>query len=30
MRGLPVLLVTHDPQDAAEAGGAVIELGRDG
>ncbi len=30
MRGLPVLLVTHDPQDAAEAGGAVFELGRDG
>lgn len=30
MRGLPVLLVTHDPQDAAEAGGALFELGRDG
>ncbi len=28
MRGLPVLLVTHDPGDAAEAGGEVIELGR--
>lgn len=27
-RGLPVLLVTHDPADAAAAGGAVIELGR--
>jgi putative thiamine transport system ATP-binding protein len=26
-RGLPVLLVTHDPQDAAEAGGQCIELG---
>jgi putative thiamine transport system ATP-binding protein len=24
--GLPVLLVTHDPADAAAAGGAVIEL----
>ncbi len=26
-RGLPVLLVTHDPQDAAHAGGKVVELG---
>jgi putative thiamine transport system ATP-binding protein len=26
-RGLPVLLVTHDPEDAGAAGGAVIELG---
>jgi len=26
-RGLPVLLVSHDPADAAAAGGAVIELG---
>jgi putative thiamine transport system ATP-binding protein len=25
--GLPVLLVTHDAQDAAAAGGAVVELG---
>ncbi|TCO72348.1 ATP-binding cassette domain-containing protein [Rhodovulum euryhalinum] len=25
--GLPVLLVTHDPADAAAAGGAVVELG---
>jgi putative thiamine transport system ATP-binding protein len=29
-RGLPVLLVTHDPQDAIEAGGQCIELGNDG
>ncbi|MEQ9350667.1 MAG: ATP-binding cassette domain-containing protein [Alphaproteobacteria bacterium] len=27
-RGLPVLLVTHDPDDAAAAGGPVIQLGR--
>jgi len=26
-RGLPTLLVTHDPADAADAGGPVIELG---
>jgi putative thiamine transport system ATP-binding protein len=26
-RGLPTLLVTHDPTDAADAGGRVIELG---
>ncbi len=26
-RGLPVLLVTHDPADAAAAGGRVVELG---
>jgi putative thiamine transport system ATP-binding protein len=26
-RGLPVLLVTHDPADAAAAGGRVLELG---
>jgi putative thiamine transport system ATP-binding protein len=26
-RGLPALLVTHDPADAAAAGGAVVELG---
>ena len=26
-RGLPTLLVTHDPADAADAGGRVIELG---
>jgi putative thiamine transport system ATP-binding protein len=26
-RGLPTLLVTHDPADAAAAGGPVIELG---
>lgn len=25
-RGLPVLLVTHDPQDAAAAGGPVLQL----
>jgi putative thiamine transport system ATP-binding protein len=25
--GLPVLLVTHDPADAAAAGGRVVELG---
>jgi putative thiamine transport system ATP-binding protein len=24
--GLPVLLVTHDPADAAAAGGRIIEL----
>ena len=29
-RGLPVLLVTHDPQDAVEAGGQCIELGANG
>ncbi|MDQ0325051.1 putative thiamine transport system ATP-binding protein [Rhodopseudomonas julia] len=29
-RNLPVLLVTHDPQDAAAAGGPVIELGGTG
>jgi putative thiamine transport system ATP-binding protein len=28
MRGLPILLVTHDPDDAAAAGGAVLELGQ--
>ena len=27
-RGLPVLLVTHDPADARAAGGAVVDLGR--
>lgn len=27
-RGLPVLLVTHDPADAAQAGGAIVELGK--
>lgn len=26
-RGLPVLLVTHDPDDARAAGGAVVEIG---
>jgi putative thiamine transport system ATP-binding protein len=26
-RGLPVLLVTHDPADAEAAGGRVVELG---
>jgi putative thiamine transport system ATP-binding protein len=26
-RGLPMLLVTHDPEDAQAAGGAVIEIG---
>ena len=26
-RGLPVLLVTHDPADAAAAGGQIVELG---
>jgi putative thiamine transport system ATP-binding protein len=26
-RGLPVLLVTHDPADAAAAGGRIIDLG---
>jgi putative thiamine transport system ATP-binding protein len=26
-RGLPTLLVTHDAEDAAAAGGRVIELG---
>ena len=26
-RGLPTLLVTHDPADGAEADGPVIELG---
>lgn len=26
-RGLPVLMVTHDPQDAEAAGGAVVRLG---
>ena len=29
-RGLPVLLVTHDPEDAAAAGGAVLRLGQPG
>lgn len=29
-RGLPVLLVTHDPGDAAAAGGPVWHLGPDG
>ncbi len=28
-RALPVLLVTHDPEDVAQAGGAVIELRAD-
>jgi putative thiamine transport system ATP-binding protein len=28
-RGLPVLLVTHDPDDATAAGGAVIQLSDD-
>ena len=28
VRGLPVLLVTHDPDDAAAAGGPLIELPR--
>ena len=27
-KGVPVLLVTHDPTDAESAGGAVIELSR--
>ena len=27
-KALPTLLVTHDPADAAEAGGAVIEIGQ--
>ncbi|EKE43786.1 ABC transporter, ATPase subunit [Oceaniovalibus guishaninsula JLT2003] len=27
LRGLPVLMVTHDPDDAAAAGGAVATLG---
>ncbi len=27
IRGLPVLMVTHDPDDANAAGGAVVELG---
>jgi putative thiamine transport system ATP-binding protein len=27
-RGLPILLVTHDPDDAQAAGGAILELGR--
>jgi putative thiamine transport system ATP-binding protein len=26
-RGIPILLVTHDPADAAAAGGAVVALG---
>ncbi|HWT30984.1 MAG TPA: ATP-binding cassette domain-containing protein [Propylenella sp.] len=26
-RGLPVLLVTHDPADAAATGGGIVELG---
>jgi putative thiamine transport system ATP-binding protein len=26
VRGLPVLLVSHDPEDAAAAGGTVIDL----
>lgn len=26
-RGLPILLVTHDPDDAAAAGGPILELG---
>ena len=26
-RGIPALMVTHDPQDAAEAGGPMIQLG---
>jgi putative thiamine transport system ATP-binding protein len=28
MRGLPILLVTHDPDDAAAADGPVLELGQ--
>ena len=27
-RGLPILLVTHDPEDAQAAGGPILELGR--
>jgi putative thiamine transport system ATP-binding protein len=26
-RGLPVLMVTHDPADAAAAGGPVLQIG---
>jgi len=26
-RGLPILLVTHDPSDAEAAGGRVVHLG---
>ena len=29
-QGLPTLLVTHDPQDAADAGGACLEIDADG
>lgn len=29
-RGLPTLLVTHDPQDAADAGGACLQIDADG
>jgi putative thiamine transport system ATP-binding protein len=29
-RGLPMLLVTHDPDDAAAAGGPVLEIGEGG
>jgi putative thiamine transport system ATP-binding protein len=29
-RGLPTLLVTHDPADAAAAGGAVVDLAKQG
>ena len=29
-RGLPVLLVTHDPADAAAAGGVVVEIAQPG
>ena len=29
-RGLPMLLVTHDPDDAAAAGGPVLEIGSGG
>jgi putative thiamine transport system ATP-binding protein len=29
-RGLPILLVTHDPADAEAAGGPVLQLGRGG
>ncbi len=29
-RGLPTLLVTHDPDDAAAAGGPLLEIGADG
>ncbi|NBC94882.1 MAG: ATP-binding cassette domain-containing protein, partial [Deinococcus-Thermus bacterium] len=28
-RGLPILLVTHDPEDADAAGGPVVDLAED-